>query len=457
MTGKPPTRKELQEKIRQRQEEATRERETGQGEEVIPFISAWPKLKPEAMGPQWVREFIHASTEHSEADPAAVLFTFLTRFAAEAGRSAFLRVGDATHRAILFSGIVGATAKARKGTSAAPIMRLGKLHKISINGYALARTSPGPLSSGEGLIYNVRDESSRWDEKNHTEIVSDPGVEDKRLFVLSEELAGAFKVMQREGNTLSPTLRCFWDGASVSPLTKNNRISATDPHVCICGHVTHEELMTVLSGVEHYSGLSNRFLWVCAKRGPLQPIPIGIHENDLIKMQGLFIQCAKFAQNAGEVHRTKMAEKMWVDVYPELTRDRCGLIGAICGRAEAQVLRLSLVFALLCQAREIDAAHIEYALAAWDYSDKSAEWIFNVAVEEPIQGKIMALLKNKKEVSLTEIRDAFGRNMPAEKIHGAIKKMESLGAIRLTEKRGVGRPKQIITLNDKYDKTTKMR
>ena len=65
-----------------------------------------------------------------------------------------------------------------------------------------ARVSPGPLSSGEGLIYAVRDEVTAWKVDKKTgegeEIVSDPGVEDKRLFILDEEFSSALIASKRE-------------------------------------------------------------------------------------------------------------------------------------------------------------------------------------------------------------------------------------------------------------------
>lgn len=443
MTQNPPTDEEIREKIRQRQEEA------GQEEDTIPFLSAWPRLKPEAMGPQWVQEFVNAATEFSEADPAAVLFTFLPRFAAEVGNTPFLRVGDAKHPAILFSAIVGATGKSRKGTSAAPVRRLESMNLIEHNGYVPASVTPGPLSSGEGLIERIKDATMKWDPQACAMIVSDPGVEDKRLFVLSEELASAFKVMQRDGNNLSPTLRCYWDGKSMAPITKNNPIRVTDPHVCITGHITNEELLRVLDEGEHFTGLTNRFLWVCAKRGPLQPLPKGIHDNDLARFQKEYLRCAVFAQTMGEVFRTKRADDRWIDAYPELTKDHPGILGSVCNRAEAQTARLSLIFALLCGAKEIDVHHIDWALAAWEYTMRSAGWIFNVATEDPVKEKILGLLEEKGKASLTEIHKALGNNHPKEKIQDAIKSLESMGLISVEEVKTAGRPKQIISLTKK--------
>ena len=38
---------------------------------------------------------------------------------------------------------------------------------------------------------------------------------------------------------------------------------------------------------------------------------------------------------------------VWKEVYPELSREHIGLVGCLINRAEAQTLRLALVYALL--------------------------------------------------------------------------------------------------------------
>ena len=47
----------------------------------------------------------------------------------------------------------------------------------------------GGLSSGEGLIFEVRDEVRTWDTKQQQHQVTDPGVADKRLLIHEPEFA----------------------------------------------------------------------------------------------------------------------------------------------------------------------------------------------------------------------------------------------------------------------------
>jgi hypothetical protein len=87
----------------------------------------------------------------------------------------------------------------------------------------------------------------------------DRGVTDKRLLVVEQELGAALRAFQRSGNNLSMILRMAFDGGTVEPLTKNNRTIATDPHINVLGHITRQELDSLLTATEIWNGLGNRF------------------------------------------------------------------------------------------------------------------------------------------------------------------------------------------------------
>ena len=223
----------------------------------------WPELDERALF-GFAGEFVRLATEKSEADPAAVLMTFITRFGVECDTRPFLMVGDTRHYARVFSVIVGRSSKARKGTSGKPVNRLfdlaSAIHKhpeLSSIEYDTARISPGPLSSGEGIIFNVRDMMEEWNSKKGELIVVDPGVADKRLYILDEEFGAALSCTKREGNTLSTILRGAWDTGSLEPLTKTSRIKATRAHIGICTHITLAELHKKLDETEAFNGFAN--------------------------------------------------------------------------------------------------------------------------------------------------------------------------------------------------------
>jgi len=392
--------------------------------------------------------FVKLASRESEADPAAILFTFLTRAGIELGLKP-LSVGEAKHYPRLFTAVVGHSSKSRKGTSAKPVTVLFK--SLAEMDMFTAQTSYGPLSSGEGLIYAVRDETVKWEVDKKTKtgdwVVTDPGVDDKRLFILDEELAGCLAVMAREGNTLSAILRMSWDNGDIAPLTKNNRIRATGAHIGVVTHITYRELKSKLQDDEMFNGFANRFLWVCAKRLGLIPFPEPMPEDELFLIRSELREVLEHAKTVDRMYFTPETKETWKQVYPELSKDVPGLLGGVSNRAEAQAIRLSMIYALLDRKKSIEPEHLEAALAAWQYAFDSCKYIFGNEMN-PTAKKILTALR-KKPLSAAEItRELFQRNIKAAEIKEALKELIALGRIREEMQTTKGRPKTVYYFND---------
>ena len=86
----------------------------------------------------------------------------------------------------------------------------------------------------------------------------------------------------------------------------------------------------------------------------------------------------KSARFLGRVGRTPAAEELWAAQYADLTPDdmQDGPVAQVVARAVPQVLLLSLVYALLDGARQVDVAHLAAALALWSYVRCSAGYVF---------------------------------------------------------------------------------
>jgi hypothetical protein len=190
----------------------------------------WPQLAPAGMR-GLAGELARVATAHSEADPVAVMATTLAWAGASFGRNRFYRVGDTKHHARLFGALVGDISRARKGTSLGPVDRVFReAEKILKNSSTLSFPGALPLnvshglSSGESLVAEVRDKRDDEDAG---------GVLDKRLLIVEGGFGAVFRHFQRQGNTLSPTLRTAWDGWDLGTMTKQSRDRATAPHICI--------------------------------------------------------------------------------------------------------------------------------------------------------------------------------------------------------------------------------
>jgi len=128
---------------------------------------------------------VEAITPHTEADPVALLIQSLTVAGNLMGRTAYYRVEDDRHHANLDVVLVGESSKARKGTS---LGRVRAVAKVADERWNDDRLKSG-LSSGEGLINEVRDERREWDKKEERDEIVDPGIADKRLMVVEPEFS----------------------------------------------------------------------------------------------------------------------------------------------------------------------------------------------------------------------------------------------------------------------------
>jgi hypothetical protein len=272
-------------------------------------------------------------------------------------------------------------------------------------------------------------------------VLVDAGVSDKRLLIVESELASALRVMGRDGSTLSPLIRQAWDTGDLRVLTKNSPAKATGAHISIVGHITRDELLRYLTSTETANGFANRILWVCAKRSQLLPEGGRIDEVDFSGMVQRLSEAANAGQNAGELHRDEAAKKIWREVYAALSEGKMGMFGSATSRAEAQVLRLALCYAVLDRAQVIRADHLLAALAVWDYCEASARFIFGNSLGYPEADRIMETLRaNTTGLTRTQIRDLFGRNRSEREISAALTALEESGLARMVSEPTDGRP-----------------
>ncbi|MGI8417563.1 MAG: DUF3987 domain-containing protein [Nakamurella sp.] len=375
---------------------------------------------------------------HTEADPAALLITFLGAAGAMLGRELHTLGGDAEHAARVWPLIIGATAGGMKGTSWSAIRRV----ILAADPNFSSQITSG-LSSGEGLIEHVRDGAG--DDPNSKDYVE--GVADKRMIIVESEFSGVLGKARREGNVLTQTLRDAWDGTRLSTLTrKSSKLVATDHHVVIIGHVTPTELRASLSESDLAGGLMNRFLPVHSHRSKRLPgggsTPTEVVVN-LGRELAVVIQ-----RNAGgvhrELHRDRDAETLWCRVYKELTPDNLpdGPFAQVVARAVPQVLRLSLVYALLDGTGDkIHREHLAAALAVWRYVEASAAMTFGDVIANRDLNRLTAAIDQADTgLTRTEIVDLFDRNRNRAELDELVRQLLAAGGYLESKESNGGRP-----------------
>lgn len=380
-------------------------------------------------------EFVRKVLPQTEADPAALLFHFLTYAAAMFGRNRCFNVDAAEHFPALFVAFVGASSKGRKGTAQRNCSWMFRLVD-GPEGTFLHQNVVSGLSSGEGLIHQVRDATLK------DGAVIDEGCTDKRRLVIESEFGGTLRIGRREGNSLSSVLRDAWDRDHLRVLTKHSPLVSTGPHFCVIGHIVREELRRMMGGSDHFNGFSNRFLWVFTQRSKLLPNGGNLREEDFRELVDSVKAAVEFARIPGRMIRSPEAARLWEDAYRALAIDRPGLVGAVTNRAEAQVLRLSMIYALLDCSEVIEADHLRAALECWRYCEDSARFAFGESTGDKTADEIRALLAAAGETGMTRtaLSSAFGRNRSAAEIRQSLGTLQRAGLAHSQRSASRGRP-----------------
>jgi len=399
-------------------------------------------------------EIVKLIEPHSEADPAAIMLQFLAAYGSAIGRNSYWTAEADRHYGNLFVAIVGQSSKSRKGTSWSHVARL--MSEADPEWFS-DRVANG-LSTGEGLIHHVRDplealEIADGEATGKMKLV-DPGVEDKRLLIQEGELARTLRACDRHGSTLSPVIRNAWDGRKLSTLTKSESATATGAHVSIVGHITRGELLATLTKNDTLNGFANRFLWCYAKRSKLLPFGGGFDEVPLADPMRRLENALKHGRVDRKMIYTPKAKEFWRQVYKKLSDCHPGLLGTVTSRAEAQVLRVAMIYALLDELPVIDVDHIKAGFEVWRYCHDSASFVFGNSLGDPTADTILQALRDVDAgMSRTELRDLFGRNKSKQEMDSAL---SMLAAQNLVECRKVttgsrGRPQELWFATGAYD------
>jgi 5S rRNA maturation endonuclease (ribonuclease M5) len=405
---------------------------------------------------------------YTEADPIAILVQLLTVFGNLLGRTAHFKAESDEHYGNLFTVLVGDSAKGRKGTSFSRVRNLA----IHADPKWAERNISSGLASGEGLLWHIRDASTEKPTTRTGETIVDEGVKDKRLMVVEPEFARVLQVCEREANTLSAVLRQAWDTGNLSVLTKKLATKVTGGHMSIIGHITRDELKRLLSSTAAANGFANRFLWVAVRRSKMLPeggewpvkewtlwgdevkhaverahalTPINcLDQPDSSDQPGLRLPGT--GHNSVLQHpvmkRDAAARELWHQVYPELSKGGKGLAAAITSRAEAQTMRLAMLYALLDAKPEIGVEHLQAALALWSYCQRSVEWLFAEEAESSLSGRLLEVLQKHPEgMTKTQLFALFHNKLAATDLSEALRDLEGFGVIRSERTRAsVGRP-----------------
>ena len=398
------------------------------------FFKPKPKLVEPSAPDEWPRpmapeafvgmpgDFVRLVEPSTEADPCGLLANFLVASGVLFGRQAYAVADGRQHfpvESVLLCGVTGA---GRKGTASARVFAVMNHVDPFFDSYVL-----GGLSTGEGLIKTLVDKRKE-----------SPQAAD-RFLVMLPEFASLLNVMRREGNTMSAVIRQAWDGGRLEVRTRKEPLSVDNVNVSMIAHVTPEELLNSLTATDRANGFANRLLVLCVRRSKFLPEGGGeIQPGVIVTRLRAAMDAAK---GRGLIERDAAARELWADEYPRLTSGRDGLKGALCGRAEAHVLRVSLLYALLDSSDVIRPEHLRAAIAFWEYCVRSIEYVFGAGSGDPEAEKIIAALTGGPK-TVTDLHRVFSNNRDTDWLMAKMWKLVQAGRAVVTSVDGAAK-KQI--------------
>ena len=426
------------------------EMDEAESDEELAALRAVPQLNPPQLADDAlygiVGEYVRLVAPTTEAHPAALLVSMLSGLGVLIGRGPTMITDKAPQHSRLYVILCGPTSNGRKSTAISHAKWL--LRAIDADS---PRTLSG-LSSGEGLIEAVRDPRlpELDDATGKVLVPGDKGEPDKRLLVVENEFGGVIHKLGRDGNTLSSVVREAFDGNTLQTMTrKRNGLIATAPHIGIIGCITPAEIRRGLSEVDIGNGFANRFLLVWTEREHLLPHggDVPHRAETLVRELAHAVSTARQFQTVGW---SASGAARWTAIYSALTQPiAAGQMASLLARGPTHVIRLAMTFALLDSANLVDAAHLDAALAVWQYCADSARYVFHAS--ETLSARAVQYLNALHSAGVIgldreALRKVEGSNStPAATITAALAELREAGLVRMAMHKTTGRPREVWT------------
>lgn len=399
-----------------------------------------------------------AGGDTTEANPFAIAANFIAFMSCAVGRGPYMAIGNTLHHPRMFMLHIGRSGRGRKGDAVSLISRIESALRI-LSTDSTPQVHRGGLSSREGLVYLIHDGYT----EGKTEF---PPINDKRLLVVESEFANVLQQSKREGNTLSAALRDCWDGVSLKPATKSNRLWATDPNIAMIGAVTPSELLALMASRELTNGFANRFFMFWAERTKMLAFPRATPQEDVDALAVRVLEVLNFCKADRWTDKNKKCMELSTDARTryevlyqgELNDNSAGeRITALIERRAPMLLRLAMLFALCDLTDTIEVQHINAARAWVRYSVDSIKFVFGSAADEMETSevnenaqKIIDFIKTHQRVTRKQITvDCFGRHVNKTRIDAALDDLLSCNPPCITvheDRSRAGRPTKFYEL-----------
>ncbi len=435
-----------------------------------------PPVSEEIMFPGLMRQAIKLCCENSEAVPVAVAGYIISWFTSLIGPCVYYQLGDERRRLNNYYLLVGPSGMGKGSSEHGPDRIFYRVEEYlqerfayayekgmtdGIKQFPLLDVHDGGLSSGEGLAAAKNDGVPDKPEQTP--------VPDKRMLIKEPEFGNVLNMAQRQGNTLSHVLRNGYDGKTIKPLTKRDKVCVSDPFFCLIGNITPGELVEHSKcSVMSINGMLNRTMILWTKAVRRQPIPEAMPQDKLDSIAEEFARLIMEARNhLFETHWKKQqviarpitlgqnARELWINNYDQLVNmPDCHFVSTLCRRHRLHTLILASVFALMDGSLIIDPPHLESALAWFRYSKSSVIYSYRTfsmqeqaANTNQLAEDILRVISNTEQgqgfCTCSDIYRWYNNKLSKELLHRALENL--LGNVpplieQISVSRGRGRP-----------------
>ena len=363
----------------------------------------------------------------TEADPPGIYASLQAGTGVLAGAKPYVRIGNVHHPLLIWPLLIGRTGSGRKGeatTIAEVFLRRAKVSTFP--GLAVAG-----LSSGEGLIEQIRDDGPRAD--------------DPRLLVTETEFSSVMARSRREGNTLASISRQAWEGRPLSVMNRK-QLKASASHVAIIGHVAPREFRDRLADTDLAGGTYNRYLPVYVERGKLLAVPEPVAEPDLARLASRLADAVDEASTVTCIQLGHAAISLWTDeLYPEFADLDDGddlAWSEFTRRAAPYCLRIAGLHAALDGRALIGKDDLIAASAQIRYSVASARYVLDGVHRDPREDRLVRAIDAAGQAGLTrtDISGLFSRKLAARVLDELLNRLMDGGSFEAIDVQSGGRP-----------------
>lgn len=280
--------------------------------------------------------------------------------------------------------LVGTTGLPRKGTATARGLAL--LREVDPKGDR-ANVVPG-LGSAEGL----------FDALNGYR---------KVVLITEEEFRSILTKGGQTGSMLIPKLTSLYDCRDRETLlTRTNPVKAEQPFVSLITGTTQAWLQKHFQTSDIEGGFGNRFLYVLGEPSSPNPFPAEVNSDSLKELAEDIILLRSWAEEHPVLQASVEARVVFASFYYEHYKRSKGdeLTAILSRRMPAYAWKLALLYAIQDRSPIIEKCHIEPALLAVDFFERSITPVFDgygQSETKKLEDKIVATLEEAPGHQLT--------------------------------------------------------